>query len=127
MNKTIAVAGLALLALFVASSVVEAKVKIVRRPPGSVIALNRTYLGCTINGSHYLSIVNTTAATIALGTPVYWSGKQEGQPQAGQYSAPVYAAIPPNGSYQIGGAYKYDPSIACQAWMTRKLTAAPSP
>jgi hypothetical protein len=78
----------------------------------------RTYLGCSIDAQHYLSLRNTTSATLRVGTPVYWSGKQQGQPPR-QYAAPLYADVAPGGVYQIGGAYKYDPSAPCQVWIRR--------
>src|SRR5262245_22200795 len=91
------------------------------------VAMVRTYLGCSIDPSHYLSLRNTTSATIALGTPVYWSGKQQSQAQPHDYSAPLYAAVAPGGVYQIGGAYRYDPSVACRVWIMRPAVARRAP
>jgi hypothetical protein len=87
---------------------------------------SRTYLGCIIDSRHYLSLRNTTSGTIRVGTPVYWSGKQEGQ-QPREYSAPLYANVSPGGVYQIGGAYKYDPSVQCRVWILRPRVATRAP
>jgi hypothetical protein len=91
------------------------------------VAMVRTYLGCSIDSGRYLSLRNTTSATIALGTPVYWTGKQEGQAQPHDYSAPLYAAVAPGGVYQIGGVYRYDPSVTCRVWVMRRAAATRAP
>jgi hypothetical protein len=86
----------------------------------------RTYLGCSIDHQQHLSFRNTTQAALRVGTPVYWSGKQLNQPPR-EYAAPLYAEVPPGGSYQIGGVYRYDTSVACRAWVMRPMTATRAP
>lgn len=119
----LAAAALALLATML---VVEGPAHAQTRLPGAearAAAMVRTYLGCSIDSQRYLSIGNTTSGVIRLGTPVYWSGKQEGR-QPREYSAPLYANVSPGGVYRIGGVYKYDPSVP---WVQRPPVATRAP
>src|SRR5262245_60978769 len=85
------------------------------------IPVVRTYPGCFVDSGRHLNLRNTTPGVIRVGTPVYWTGKQAGQPPR-EYRAPVYLDVAPGGVYQIGGGYTYDPSVACQAWILRPPT-----
>jgi hypothetical protein len=120
--------GAVVLCLSLATSLSAAPALAQTRIPGAQTSAitTRTYLGCSINAQHYLSLRNTTSATLRVGTPVYWSGKQQGQPPR-QYAAPLYADVVPDGVYQIGGAYKYDPSAPCRVWIRRTPLATLAP
>jgi hypothetical protein len=120
----------AALAVFVAMSAtaIAADAHAQSRIPGAQVtaAAVRAYLGCSIGAQGYLSLRNTTSATLRIGTPVYWTGTQQGQPPR-QYSAPLYADVAPGGVYQIGGAYRYDPRAPCQVWIMRRPVATRAP
>jgi hypothetical protein len=101
----------------------QAQAQAWRPRPHLEAAAVRTYLGCFIDSGRHLHLRNTTSTVIRLGTPVYWTGKQAGQQQPHEYRAPVYLDVAPGASYQIGGGYRYDPSVACRVWITRLPTA----
>src|SRR5687768_11471168 len=98
--KAVAAALAVLIAMSAHATVAHAQTRIPGAQTSAVVV--RTYLGCSIDAQRYLSLRNTTSSTLRVGTPVYWTGTQEGQPPR-QYSAPLYADVSPGGVYQIGG------------------------
>ena len=123
--KLAAAAAALLVSLAIVGAPASAQTRFPR--PQTDVAAVRTYLGCFIDSGRYLHLRNTTSGVLRVGTPVYWTGRQAGQQQPHEYRAPLYAEVAPGGTYQAGGAYRYDPTAGCRVWIVRPPTATLAP
>jgi hypothetical protein len=134
MSRSTAILCCALFAPLAAAALANAKVAppqveqlTVKVALGCGFRTVRDHRGATVTVATYMDIVNTTNATIPIGTPVYFIRKRINQSPV-QSVIPLYIKLDPGGHYELRATDNYfDTSFGCQAWIMQKRERSASP